>query len=460
MSNLHRFIPRANLTPPDKEGGLIVCGDCLEWLKWLPDECVDLCYIDPPFFSKRDYEIIWGNGFEVRSFGDRFSGGVTVYTEWMEERVKLIHSKLKINGSIILHCDWHASHHLRLMLDKVFGEKNFRDEIVWFYSNKYTGNKKDGVVKQHDLIFRYSKSKEFTFNVMKIPTIHGGRTTSTTKRNRVDGRSVKEMKRNSDGSLVHQTVGEKKNLGSVVDLPFLNSQAQERLGYPTQKPLQLIRTLISMASDDGDVVLDCFGGGGTTAVACVELNRRFITGDVSPVAVKIMSDRLNRLTIRAPFEIKNLARTELEYRSMDGHAFASILCEAMGWKSNPRRSADGGLDGWDGYGNPVQIKNQKTPTGRPDLQRFYAVIKGDSKKRGVFVAWEYSRDAREYAATVKRKEGIHIELMECAEAFGSLLLPPEKAAEVAQLYSERKPKEWGNQDSTSVKQKPKRHRAS
>src|SRR5438552_9378139 len=99
----------------------------------LPDESVDLIYLDPPFFSNRKYEVIWGDEAEIRSFEDRWQGGVNVYVKWMRERVIEMHRILKPTGTLYLHCDWHASHHLRVMLDGVFGEDQFLNEIVWCY---------------------------------------------------------------------------------------------------------------------------------------------------------------------------------------------------------------------------------------------------------------------------------------------------------------------------------------
>jgi len=106
----------------------------MEWLPNLPDGSVDLCYIDPPFFSNRNYEIIWGNSYETRSFGDRFAGGINHYIAWMRDRIVLIRKKLKDTGSFYLHCDWHASHYLKLACDDIFGRENFRNEIVWCYT--------------------------------------------------------------------------------------------------------------------------------------------------------------------------------------------------------------------------------------------------------------------------------------------------------------------------------------
>src|SRR5438045_768267 len=96
-----------------------------------PEECVDLIYLDPPFFSNRHYEVIWGDEAEVRSFEDRWEGGVQVYVNWMRERMLELHRILKADGSLYLHCDPNASHYLKIMLDSIFGQSRFRSEIVW-----------------------------------------------------------------------------------------------------------------------------------------------------------------------------------------------------------------------------------------------------------------------------------------------------------------------------------------
>jgi DNA modification methylase len=115
------------------ETGVIYCDDNLHRLLEFPAECVDLIYLDPPFFSNRQYEVIWGDEAEVRSFEDRWEGGIHVYVNWMRERMIELHRVLKPTGSIYLHCDWHASHYLKVMMDDVFGEANFQNEVVWYY---------------------------------------------------------------------------------------------------------------------------------------------------------------------------------------------------------------------------------------------------------------------------------------------------------------------------------------
>ncbi len=115
----------------DLETGVLYCDDNLERLSVLPSESVDLIYLDPPFFSNKIYEVIWGDEAEVRSFEDRWEGGIQVYINWMRDRMMEMHRVLKPTGSLYLHCDPNASHYLKVMMDGVFGMSNFKNEVVW-----------------------------------------------------------------------------------------------------------------------------------------------------------------------------------------------------------------------------------------------------------------------------------------------------------------------------------------
>lgn len=167
MSNLLKLPKRKMKISTEKNQ--VICGDCLDWLKYVPDNSIDLCYIDPPFFSNKNYEVVWGNGYELRSFGDRWKGGIKHYISWMEDRVKEIHRVLKPTGSIFLHCDWHASHRLRVMLDDIFGDEHFRNEIIWHY-RRWTANS-DRFQALHDTIFIIQKAQRNLFstpNILKV----------------------------------------------------------------------------------------------------------------------------------------------------------------------------------------------------------------------------------------------------------------------------------------------------
>ena len=116
----------------------LILGDNLEILKGMESDSVDLIYLDPPFFSNRNYEVIWGDEGEVRSFQDRWAGGIEHYIAWLRERVIEMHRILKSTGSIFLHCDWHANSYIRCdILDKIFGKNNFRNEIIWCCTSAY-----------------------------------------------------------------------------------------------------------------------------------------------------------------------------------------------------------------------------------------------------------------------------------------------------------------------------------
>ena len=142
----------------------LILGDNLDILKAMESESVELIYLDPPFFSNRDYEVIWGDEGEVRSFRDRWEGGMSHYIAWLKERVTEMYRILKPTGSIFLHCDWHADAYIRVeILDRLFGMYNFRGDIVWQRTNAHNDAKKKLAVLS-DTIWYYSKTDKFTYN--------------------------------------------------------------------------------------------------------------------------------------------------------------------------------------------------------------------------------------------------------------------------------------------------------
>jgi len=141
---------------------VIYCGDNLDQLRKFPDACVDLIYIDPPFNSNRNYEVFWGETKEKRSFEDRHAS-TQAYIDYMRPRCVELHRVLKKTGSFYYHCDWHASHYVKIMLDQIFGEDQFQNEIVWKRTHAH-GNigRRFGVV--NDSIFFYTKSDSYVWN--------------------------------------------------------------------------------------------------------------------------------------------------------------------------------------------------------------------------------------------------------------------------------------------------------
>jgi site-specific DNA-methyltransferase (adenine-specific) len=141
---------------------VVYCGDNLEQLKKLPDGCVDLIYIDPPFNSNRNYEVFWGETKEKRSFDDRHAS-TQAYIDFMRPRCVEMHRVLKKTGSFYFHCDWHASHYVKVMLDQIFGSNQFQTEIVWKRTSA-KGLAFRSFPNNHDIIFYYIKGNDYTFN--------------------------------------------------------------------------------------------------------------------------------------------------------------------------------------------------------------------------------------------------------------------------------------------------------
>lgn len=253
----------------------IYVGDCKDVLEDFPDECVDLIYLDPPFFSNRNHEVIWEDGAELRAFEDRWKGGINQYIEWMEERIRPMYLVLKDTGSIYLHCDWHANYRLRKMMDDIFGRKNFKNEVIWYYRRWTNASKM--FQRMHDTILFYVKTDEYVFN--KLYQAYSDKTKHRDVS--VDGKTRLNQEE-SEGVMMHD----------VWQIPHLHSQAKERLGYPTQKPKELLKRIIRASSNEGDSVLDPFCGCGTTIAVAEELNRNWIGIDVSPTACSVMRKRL------------------------------------------------------------------------------------------------------------------------------------------------------------------------
>jgi adenine specific DNA methylase Mod len=152
----------------------LILGDNLEILKTMGTDSVDLIYLDPPFFSNRNYEVIWGDEGEVRSFQDRWAGGMEHYIAWLKERVIEMHRILKPTGSIFLHCDWHADANIRVgILDQIFGTNNFRNHIIWKrnFTKKGSQFKMTRYAQNTDSIFFYSKTNDYHYETPRIKNL-------------------------------------------------------------------------------------------------------------------------------------------------------------------------------------------------------------------------------------------------------------------------------------------------
>lgn len=342
-------------------------GDNLEIMKAMPDEIIDLCYIDPPFFTQKDYKNIWGDkesvldwesskldGFyDTQDFFERHiqSGekGLDAYLVWMRSRVQEIHRILKPTGCFYLHLDYHAVHYMKVMLDEIFGYKNFRGEIIW--RRKLTCNsvgKARAWPAGSDTILFYSKSNNYTFNQQFIDDSEN-LPESITKvycHDDEDGRGLyryvtmeaisdsPSLKYNFKGfnppkrgwkwnrermtkefeagnlyipddknKKIQQKLYLKDRRGQPIsniwlDINCVQGGSEEFVGWPTQKPGALLERIISASSNENDLIFDAFAGCGTTVHAAHKLKRRWVGVDISPTAMKVNKKRLEAINAK------------------------------------------------------------------------------------------------------------------------------------------------------------------
>lgn len=296
--------------PEDETGWInkIFWGDNLQVMSHLLKQFrgkIQLIYIDPPFDSKADYKKkidVKGVGkaesdissFEEKQYGDIWTNDE--YLQFMYERFILLRELLSENGSIYVHCDWHKSAYLRLLLDEVFGVSNFRNEIIWHYADYMQGNATTSLPKKHDNILFYSKNPDCFYERVKVPL------DKPVKRNKVvwDG-ATKTLKvaRDTEGKIIYDEFYD-KYLDSVWEEDVLNigqtsvtrKTSTENVGYPTQKPSRILELIIEASSNPGDIVFDCFMGSGTTQAVAMKLGRRFIGADINLGAVQTTTKRL------------------------------------------------------------------------------------------------------------------------------------------------------------------------
>lgn len=383
--------PPPNVCSNTDSSNTLFYGDCLRILtREIPPASVDLIYLDPPFNSKRDYNIPLGGKAQASVFQDTWvwsqtqeesmdflarepslyqqvqlllqfaggghiagGGGLEAYLAYMAARLLACRLALKETGSLYLHCDPTAGHYLKLLLDAVFGTKNFRNEIVWRKYGGFKNTAKRKFTTETDSIFFYSNGNDYSFNQIFRPlseaTISG-----EYKHVDEDGRryAIPRGRMYRKGIVKRVYLDEHKGVavGSLWSEKELTIQGKdnERFGYPTQKPLALLERIIRASSVPGDLVLDPFCGCGTAVEAAQKLGRRWVGIDVEPLAVDLMARRLRdrcgvnprirgipydfdqaqRLAKNAPYEFERWA-----------------LRLVPGAQPNFKQSGDGGLDG-------------------------------------------------------------------------------------------------------------------
>lgn len=253
---------------------------------------IDLIYIDPPFDSKADYKRkieIRGVGkaesdsssFEDKQYGDIWTNDE--YLQFMYERLTILRELLSDTGCIYLHCDWHKSHHLRMLMDEVFGTNKFVNEVIWHYSG--AGTPKGCWAKRHDNLFLYSKTAKYCFNADEVRTEYAAATIERFSH------AINNVRNGVDfGVQTLNPLG--KYPEDVLDVSIEAPSASIRTGYPTQKPEALLEKIIKASSNPGDLVFDCFMGSGTTQAVAMKLGRRFIGADINLGAIQTTTKRL------------------------------------------------------------------------------------------------------------------------------------------------------------------------
>ena len=310
---------------------------------------IDLIYIDPPFDSKADYKkkinlkgskiTNDSNSFEEKQYTDIWSNDE--YLQFMYERLILIRELLSDKGSVYLHCDWHKSHHLRFMLDEIFGENFFRNEIVWSYFGfKRATSKK--FPQKHDIIFSYTKTENYTWKTQFRP--HSKEYIARFKIDE-DGRKYRDDVNPTGGGtrIIYLDETEGDIIDSVwSDIPPVNPVAKERQNYPTQKPEQLLNRIILSSTNPGDLVFDCFMGCGTTQAVAQKLGRKFIGADINLGAVQTTTKRLSK--DNASFEVYNVNNYEIFRNPVEAK---ELLIEALEIQKLDATSVyDGEKDGY------------------------------------------------------------------------------------------------------------------
>ena len=406
------------------EVGTLYYGDCLDWLEKWPSESVDLVYLDPPFNSKTDYdisrEIGSGTTAHMRAFSDTWhwdhaaerrvslieravkhpahrtvvafrsqlgASGMMAYLSYMAERLTELRRLLKPTGSVYLHCDPSASHYLKVLMDGVFGPRQFLNEIIWKRTTTHSDAKRWGA--NHDAILFYAASIRagWTWNQEYVPYdddylkrfnrvdpdgrrwqddnltakgLSGGGYEYTYKGAtslwRVPPETMERLDREgylhftSTGGIRHkryldETAGTPVQ-GIWTDIGPINSQSKERLGYPTQKPLALLKRVLSASSNTGDIVLDPFCGCGTTIEAAHQLDRHWVGIDVSAHALNLIAEqRLPTVEMRVEGMPEDLhgARKLASANRLDFETWA--VTRVRGLAPNEAKGRDASVEG-------------------------------------------------------------------------------------------------------------------
>lgn len=249
----------------------VYCIDNLELLKQMDDKTVDLIYCD----------ILYNTGKKFKDYDDKL-GTPQEAIEWYSPRLVEIKRILKDTGFVLLQMDYRLSHYIKVTMDNILGVNNFINEIIWYYKSP-SGTSKNKLANKHDTILVYSKTNNYKINIDELREDYSENTKQQAIKGNISFNRITKL--NPKG----------KTPTDVWEMPTLNSQAKERVGYDTQKPKQLIQKIIKGFSNKGDVIADFFCGSGTSMVVAKELGRQYIGCDINPRAIEITNKRLDEV---------------------------------------------------------------------------------------------------------------------------------------------------------------------
>ena len=417
-------------------------GDCLSIMRdKIPNESVDLIYLDPPYNSQRQYNSIYKDetGYplpdQIEAFCDmweldaesersiqhmpmllreagiddaavelwrlwmtalrRVRPRLLAYIAYMVERLVYMRALLKPTGSIYMHCDPTASHYIKVMMDGIFGHDSYRNEIIWAY--RRWPAKQQNFQRMHDVILRYSVGKTVIWNQLYEPLSEATLKRFGTKRQVADFSTGKRLPRQE----AEDSSG--RPMRDVWDIPIIAPSAKERMGYATQKPLALLDRIIMASSNPGDVVLDPFCGCATTLEAAHNLGREWIGIDIAFHAVKRVAktrleDRIG-LVEGSDFTIDGVPETMEGVRDLwqrDPYQFQSWAIEQVDGFGTSKRTADGGIDGRLYFKHPderalqsmiIEVKGGKN-VGIGVLRQLLGVLENDEAQLAGLIVLE------------------------------------------------------------------------
>jgi DNA modification methylase len=386
----------------------LIWGDNLAVMRSLPDQSIDLIYIDPPFFSGKDYNKIFGDDDEVRTFSDIWDGGLPTYLAWLNARLWEMKRLLKPTGSIYVHLDWHVSHYAKCEMDKIFGNggkdgngPGFKANIIWSYSwGVRTENRWN---RKHDDILFYTKEKNFTFNANEVLEDRK-LVESSKKRLEYRGALIKDHNKRGDSEKALPT--------DVWHIATINGMAAERIGYPTQKPEALIEKIILASTNPGDVVADFFSGGGTTAAVAEKLNRRWIGCDISRIAVSVARDRISSIYTKEaglqPKQKQSNRGFSIQYngvyerdmvRELDDKGYRKFILDCY---QAVERSKGDYIHGFKDDDRAIYVSPANKNLRKDQIEEFHSELSHYKIRNGVILTWNVSKEAEKYVDELRR----------------------------------------------------------